>query len=64
MNTSSLLLSYVDPVSGVILLQLMVGACIGGVAVFFSKIGNSLRPLWRRSEASSQEEQSAPPVEE
>jgi hypothetical protein len=67
MNTLSPVFSYIDPVSGVILLQLMVGACIGGVAVFFGKITSSLRPLnpfSRRSPTDSQAEQSVPSVEE
>jgi hypothetical protein len=39
------LFSYIDPVSGVILLQLVIGGCIGGLAYFSGKIGRGLRFL-------------------
>jgi hypothetical protein len=38
MYTSSILLSYIDPVSGVILLQLFIGGSIGFIASFRHKI--------------------------
>lgn len=39
------LFSYIDPVSGVILLQLVIGGCIGGCAFLWGKIGGGLRLL-------------------
>jgi hypothetical protein len=45
MNIPPLLYSYIDPVSGVILLQLAIGGCIGGFAFFFRKIGAGFRFL-------------------
>ena len=38
MNAASLLFSYIDPVSGVILLQLFIGGGIGCIARFRHKI--------------------------
>lgn len=38
MHASSLLFSYIDPVSGVILLQLFIGGGIGCIARFRRKI--------------------------
>jgi hypothetical protein len=38
MHTSSFLFSYIDPVSGVILLQLIIGGGIGCIARFRHKI--------------------------
>jgi hypothetical protein len=38
MHISTVLFSYIDPVSGVILLQLFIGGCIGFTARFRHKI--------------------------
>ena len=68
MFSTSLLFSYIDPVSGVILLQLVIGGCVGGFALLFGKIGKGLRGLnpFGRSklDADLQQESELPPVEE
>jgi hypothetical protein len=67
MSTSSMLFSYIDPVSGVILLQLAIGGCIGCCAFFHKKIVKGLRllNLFGNSEPKTDLQESAkPPPEE
>ena len=33
-----MILAYIDPGSGSILIQVIIASCIGGIAVFWSKI--------------------------
>jgi hypothetical protein len=67
MFISSLLISYIDPVSGVILLQLVIGGCIAGFAFLYGKIGGGLRLLNPFSKAKQrtdlQRELKLPPLE-
>jgi hypothetical protein len=43
MFTPAPIFSYIDPVSGVILLQILIGGCIGGFVFVYTKIGGGLR---------------------
>lgn len=52
------LFSYIDPMSGTILLQLVIGALIGGVAFFHRSIRRVFRLVvrWKSSDKGSSEE--------
>jgi hypothetical protein len=43
--SSLLLFSYIDPVSGFILLQMVIGGCIGCFAFLSGKMGGGVRLL-------------------
>jgi hypothetical protein len=50
------LFSYVDPVSGVILLQLLIGGCIGYFAFTARKFGRFFLRMFRREESEAMAE--------
>jgi hypothetical protein len=63
MSNPAILFSYIDPVSGVILLQLLIGGCIGGFTFFCRKLGFGWRRQTNPPTNAEAPNESAPPAE-
>jgi hypothetical protein len=62
MNHSLALVAYIDPVSGVILLQLMIGGCIGLFAGFHRRIWRFCTGIFGRRAVRDDASEATSPV--
>jgi hypothetical protein len=59
----SLLLAYIDPMSGTILLQVILGGLLGGLALFRRQVARLLGWVGGRRPAAESPENSARPAD-